>query len=287
MALVPHQIPFADLQMDELIGSGGFGSVYRAAWHRTPGSVELVAVKLMHCARPASAAAAFEREVALLASLSHDHIVSLLGVSFAPGGGHACLVAELVAGGSLHDFLHRPDSGRSCSVAETLRVGLGVASAMAYLHEQSVIHRDLKPANVLLDTCTMHARICDFGISRVQAHTMQTTVHHAGTPAYMAPELFGHGRVSERCDSYSFAVTLWECLTGELPWSASESPLQIIFAVGVEQRRPLMPPACPASLAGLIVELWDQRPDQRPSFEQAESRLMELSSAQHRGRQPF
>ena len=121
---------------------------------------------------------------------------------------------------------------------------------------------------MLLDS-TLTARICDFGISRVQQQTLATTKQAAGTPAFMAPELFGHGRVSERCDVYSFGITLWECVTGQLPWAHLSSPVQIIYAVGVQRERPPLPPACPAGLAALISSAWEHRPEKRPSFEEA------------------
>lgn len=266
-----QKIPHNELELLDLLGSGGYGSVYRARWRHAHGD-EAVAVKVMHLL--AGAATNFEHEAAIVAEVSHPHIVRMLGVSFSEQ--HACIITELITGGSLHDFLHRENGGRRLTYVEALRVGVGVASAMTYLHERRVIHRDLKPANVLLDSA-LHARICDFGISRFQPHTAATTAHHAGTPAYMAPELFGHGRVTERCDCFSFAILLNESLTGQVPWAHLASPVQVIYAVGVHRERPAMLPASPSDLAALLSELWEQRPERRPPFEQVEARLRAMA----------
>ena len=123
---------------------------------------------------------------------------------------------------------------------------------------------DLKPQNILLDRGGRRALITDFGIAKPKERTFLSTANvGAGTVAYMArpsgwwacaalhrqrarsrsqaPELFGGGVVDEKCDQYSFAIVLWECVTGERPW-AGRAAMQIVMSVGTSRRRAAGPP---------------------------------------------
>jgi len=143
-----HAIAFSELEIQDLLGTGGFGAVYRAVWRPPRGAPCVVAVKMLHASSVAGVSE-FEKEIAILSRLAHRNIVRFIGACLEGGPAGCCLVEELVTGGSLQDFLHGP-SGRRCSHREALRIAEGVASAMSYLHEQRVVHRDLKAANVLL-----------------------------------------------------------------------------------------------------------------------------------------
>lgn len=151
---------------------------------------------------------------------------------------------------------------------------------MAYLHP-AIIHRDLKPSNVLLDA-SGRAKVCDFGIAKFKRSSLATatntasTAGLAGTPAYMAPEIFEGQAASDKADVFSFAVMLWECLTGRQPWERLTNPMQIIFAVGVQGQRPALPEdheACPPALAQLVAQCWQEQPAARPSFTEVLARL--------------
>ena len=117
---------------------------------------------------------------------------------------------------------------------------------------------------------TGQAKIGDFGISRFKQETYLSTKHlDVGTIAYMAPECFlGDGRgITEKCDIYSFAIILWECLTGERPWSKCPNQVGIISQVVVLDTRPEFPKsvAIPESLKRLIRSCWRKNPRERPS----------------------
>jgi len=290
-----HQIPSngvlsdldfdAEIELESLLGSGAFGAVYavrpqqqcgastdmpalsqhsqprvQGRWRRL-GSAP-VAIKMLHNVDGPDALRNFAGEVAVLARLSHRNIVRLLGACLTPP--NACMIEELVEGGSLHAFLHGP-TGRRCTHAELLGLADDIALAMVYLHP-TVVHRDLKPQNVLLDR-DFRAKVCDFGIAKVKQHTLLSTLSvGAGTPAYMAPELFSGGGVGERVDVWSFGTLLWEMHTGKQPWRHLTTPVQVIFAIAVQRERLPMSEACPSELAQLMTACWAQVPDERPPF---------------------
>lgn len=180
-------------------------------------------------------------------------------------------------GGSLWDLLH--GGAGALPMARLLQVAVDVAEAMAYLHPK-VVHRDLKPHNVLLDG-EGRAKVCDFGIARLRDCTSlsTTTGGPAGTPAYMAPEVFQSGEgAGPPVDVYAFGVLLWEMATRKQPWETL-SPVEIIYAVGVLKQRPRLPAGLPEGLALLMQRCWAQAPTARPTFAQVVHALRGLQAA--------
>ena len=198
------------LRVGELLGEGAYGTVHRATWHEPTFAAPLeVAVKTLRASATPTRreTRTFAREAAVLRRLDHPGVVRLLGASLAPH--RAFILQELVPGGSLHDFIHgkprgHPRGGRRLTRDESARVCGEVASAMAYLARRGVVHRDLKSQNVLLTSTRPDgprgAKVADFGIAKSLAHatgggegwTVGGTAGGgcAGTPAWMAPELF-------------------------------------------------------------------------------------------------
>ncbi|KDD74299.1 protein tyrosine kinase, partial [Helicosporidium sp. ATCC 50920] len=250
--------------LHEQLGSGAFGTVYRGEWRG-----RAVAVKVLQTAGASSHSKeldSFRREVEVLSRLKHPHIISFLAASTVPPT--ICIVEELAAGGSLYARLHGQSGAhraRPLPYSTLLGVALGVAEAMEYLHPH-VVHRDLKSQNVLLDEGG-RALVCDFGIAKFKDRTFLSTANgQAGTPAYMAPEMFDGAGISEKVDVFSFAVLLWEMLTGQVPWAHVPSPMQIIYYVGVMGQRLPLPDSCPRGLRDLIVRCWADEPEARPRF---------------------
>jgi serine/threonine protein kinase len=157
---------------------------------------------------------------------------------------------------------------------------------MAYLHP-AVVHRDLKPSNVLLDAAG-RAQVCDFGLAKLRRGTLlataaatASTAGLAGTPAYLAPEIFEGRAATEKSDVFSFAVLLWECVTGRQPWEQL-NPMQIMYAVGVQGSRLPLPDTeagCPPELAVLVGQCWDESPAARPAFREVLARLQAMQQA--------
>jgi serine/threonine-protein kinase len=220
------------LDLEEEIGRGGMGTVYRAQDRRLG---RTVAVKLLHAdlASDAAVRTRFAREARALAGLKHAHIVTVHDVG--EDEGTPFIVLELVEGGSLAH--HVP-----CELARALELAIEVASALAYAHAQGVVHRDVKPGNVLVDE-SGHAKVADFGIARslrpdARGWTVTRLDEAVGTPDYMAPEVLAGAPPDPRADLYALGVLLHELSTGKLPRGAFEPAPE---PVGSIVRRALAP----------------------------------------------
>ena len=191
-----------------LLGRGGMGEVYRADDLRLE---QQVALKFLARSRVADEEwlARFHGEVRLARRVTHPNVNRVYDIGEADG--EVFLSMEYVDGenlGSLLKRIGRLPIERALRMARELCAGLGAA------HDQGVLHRDLKPANVMVDGLG-HARIMDFGIAVAKSDT--ASVGTAGTPAYMAPELFEGVEASVASDVYSLGVVLFEMVTGRLP----------------------------------------------------------------------
>ena len=215
---------FPQLDILELIGTGGMGAVYKA---RQPGLNRLVALKILPAAASDDPGFAdrFSREARLLARLQHPRIVTIHDVGVA--GSLHYLVMEYVDGPNLRQAQR---SGRLTS-SQALRIVPEICEALQFAHDRGVVHRDIKPENVLLDR-DGHVKITDFGIAKMvgpDAETVALTgdVDVIGTPHYMAPEQIERPLdVDHRADIYSLGVVFYELLTGELPLGRFAVPSQ-------------------------------------------------------------
>jgi serine/threonine protein kinase len=213
---------FPQLEILELVGSGGMGVVYHA---RQPQLDRHVALKILPQSLGTDPAFAerFNREARFLARLSHPNIVAVH--DFGQSHGFCYLLMEFVDGVNLREAMR---SGRF-SPAEALALIPGICDALQYAHSQGVLHRDIKPENLLLDAHG-RVRIVDFGVAKLvgeDARDITLTVPGArvGTPHYMAPEQVEKpSDVDHRADIYSLGVVLYELLTGELPLGRFAAP---------------------------------------------------------------
>ena len=196
------------------LGSGGFGTVYLAqdTWLD-----KKVAIKVPHRQQNLDFGELLH-EPRLLSSLSHPNIVSVLtaekqeGVFF--------IVMEYIAGETLETIVMREGA---LELTRALDFTVQMANAVDYAHRQNVIHRDLRPGNVLVSEQGL-VKVADFGTSRVlEIAAHGTTV--IGSPPYMAPEQF-HGKAVFASDLYSLGVTMYQMLTGILPYD-TPSPAEL------------------------------------------------------------
>ncbi|KAK4562111.1 hypothetical protein RGQ29_004822 [Quercus rubra] len=137
-----------------------------------------------------------------------------------------CIITEYMPGGSVYDFLHKQKG--VFKLSSLIRVAIDVSKGMDYLHKNNIIHRDLKAANLLMDENEV-VKVADFGVARVKTQSGVMTAE-TGTYRWMAPEVIEHKPYDHKADVFSFAIVLWELLTGKLPYEYL-TPLQA--AVGV------------------------------------------------------
>lgn len=207
----------------ELLGSGGFGSVYRGKLllkgDQQPTDV---AVKRI-AANSDQGAREFLAEVKIIGQVQHRNLVRLLG--WCHERGELLLVYDYMPNGSVDQHLFRnvEDRARGEPVltwSRRLKIVSGVATALAYLHEeweQRVIHRDVKSSNVMLDR-DFNARLGDFGLARLSDHDQAPhSTMIAGTHGYLAPELAQTLQPTEKTDVYSFGAMVLEVATGKRP----------------------------------------------------------------------
>ncbi len=214
--------PFGHYQLQELIGRGGMGEVYRAYDTRTD---RVVAVKVLppQLAQDSVFQQRFRRESQAAAGVNDPHVVPIHG--FGEIDGRLYLDMRLIEGRTLGALLS--DTGKPLDPTFAVQVVEQIASALDAAHQQGLIHRDIKPSNILL-TKANFAYLIDFGLARTAGESGMTTAGSTlGTLAYMAPERFDGGFADARADTYALTCVLYECLTGARPYPADSLEQQI------------------------------------------------------------
>ena len=244
-------------QITDLLGRGGMSLVYLAQETELNRQVaiKVLPLQLLH---GADAAERFEREGKISASLDHPHIVPIFRV----GSTSTFLwyTMKRIRGRSLEQIISERGG---LPFADVLSIVQQVGDALQYAHRQGVVHRDVKPANVMIEDSGW-AYVCDFGVARAFGSVSLTqTGASLGTPRYMAPEQVEGKPVDGRCDQYSFAILVWEALTGTLPFTGE--------SVGELIRKHLLEPA---------PRLSDARPNIPGSVSDAVARAMSKNPAE-------
>ncbi len=221
---------------DEL-GRGGMGIVYRATELKTGQDVAVKVLPPVMASNPIRMAR-FQQEAKAASQLADSHIVPILNVIDDPV---PMIVMPLIEGGTLRTLLRRreaPAEGNRWSALsdenyfeKIFRVGDRILEAMVAMHRRQILHRDIKPANILIDDQD-EAWLSDFGLARLadQEESLTSTGDQLGTRGYMSPEqIEAKVEVDQRADLFGLGVTLYEALTGVLPYGRmvfdSNSPL--------------------------------------------------------------
>jgi serine/threonine protein kinase len=263
------------------IGTGGMGTVYRAAHLGLERPVAVKIIKPEHASDP-DVADRFMREARTMAKLRHPHAAMIFDAGNLPDGRHF-IIMEFVEGQTLSETLER--EGRF-TPERAVRIASDICDVLAEAHNLGIVHRDLKPSNIMLNE--RGVCVLDFGVAKVLATSADATHTHAttgsgvivGTPRYMSPEQCLGQRVGARSDLYSLGVLLYEMLAGRPPFT---DPLA--SAVLVRQATAPPPPLpklrddIPRDLVVAVHTLLAKRPEDRPQNAKAAQKLLEKSIA--------
>ncbi|KAL0677232.1 hypothetical protein Bca4012_005213 [Brassica carinata] len=258
-------IDLKQLKIEKKVASGSYGDLHKGTY-----CSQEVAIKFLRPERVnTEMLREFSQEVYIMRKVRHKNVVQFLGAC--TRSPTLCIVTEFMSRGSIYDFLHK----QKCAfkLQTLLKVALDVAKGMCYLHQNNIIHRDLKTANLLMDENGL-VKVADFGVARVQIESGVMTAE-TGTYRWMAPEVIEHKPYSHKADVFSYAIVLWELLTGDIPY-AFLTPLQA--AVGVVQKglRPKIPKKTHPKVKGLLERCWQQDPKERPDFEEIIEMLQQI-----------
>lgn len=243
-------------QIERLLGRGAAGVVLLA---HDADSGRRVAIKALSTEGLAPDALSevrerFYREVEVARRLQHPDIVGICDAG--EDRQWAYLVMEYVAA---HDLQRHILPDQLLPVPAVVQIGVRLARALAHAHRQGVVHRDIKPANVLVEEARGTVKITDFGVAHMADACRTRTGMVLGTPAYMAPEQLTGQRVDARTDLYALGVTLFQLLTGVLPYRA-DSAARLLYSIvndaALDARacRPDMAPALAQVLAQALAK---------------------------------
>jgi tRNA A-37 threonylcarbamoyl transferase component Bud32 len=246
-------------EIEELVGTGGMSSVYRA---RDSVLERRVALKILHehfSADP-EYVERFRREARAIARLNHPNIVTV--IDRGEFGKRQFIVFEDIPGENLKEVVEREGK---LPVAQALALTHQIARGLAFAHQHHVVHRDVKPQNVLLDESGT-AKVTDFGIARSfdPGEELTQTGTPLGTSDYIAPEQASGQPVDARSDQYSLGVLLYELLTGEVPY-----PADSFMAVAMRHLRDPVPsvrdrrPDVPDRVDEIVARAMAKRPEDR------------------------
>ncbi|KAL3512185.1 hypothetical protein ACH5RR_024902 [Cinchona calisaya] len=262
------EIPWEDMALGERIGLGSYGEVYRGDWHGT----EVAVKRFLDQDLTGESLEEFKSEVRIMKRVRHPNVVLFMGAVTRPP--NLSIITEFLPRGSLYRLIHRPNN--QLDERRRLRVALDAAQGMNYLHNCTpvIVHRDLKSPNLLVDKHWV-GKVCDFGLSRMKHSTFLSSRSTAGTAEWMAPEVLRNEPSDEKCDVYSFGVILWELCTLQQPWGGM-NPMQVVGAVGFQDRRLDIPEDIDPAIADIICRCWQTDPKLRPSFAEIMAALKPL-----------
>ncbi|XP_052895975.1 raf homolog serine/threonine-protein kinase Raf [Anopheles moucheti] len=252
-----------EILIGQRIGSGSFGTVYKAHWHGP------VAVKTLNVKTPSPAQLqAFKNEVAMLKKTRHCNILLFMGCVSKPS---LAIVTQWCEGSSLYKHIHVNET--KFKLNTLIDIARQAAQGMDYLHAKNIIHRDLKSNNIFLHD-DFSVKIGDFGLAtaKVRWSGSQQSNQPTGSILWMAPEVIRmkeQNPYSFQSDVYAFGIVLYEMLTEQLPYNHINNKDQILFMVGCGKLRPDLTKVrtdCPQALKRCVEDCIKFNRDERPLF---------------------
>ncbi len=260
-------------ELEDYLGSGAMGVVYRARQKRPRRTVALKFPSPKYQKDP-KFLGRFAREAGSMALLEHPNVVQIFDVYLPPSNPleGECpvpyLVMEYVEGAALEEFLARKE--KSLTVGAVMGLLRQVASGLDAAHAAGVVHRDIKPSNIIVTLPQQTAKIMDFGVAKVDeagstASESSNTIA-VGTPAFMAPETLREtGVITPAVDIYALGVTVYRLLTRSLPFTTRQSRAKLHYAHLKEapDRPTSRNPVLPRSVDAVILAALDKNPEKR------------------------
>ena len=257
MILYPGTMLQDRYEILEKIGSGGMSEVYKAKCHKLN---RLVAIKVLKSefTSDATFVSKFKMEAQAAAGLSHPNIVNIYDV--VDEGDIHFIVMELVEGITLKSYITKKGH---LDVKEAIGIAIQVASGIEAAHEQHIIHRDIKPQNMLI-SMDGKVKVADFGIARAVSSQTMNAATVVGSVHYISPEQARGGYSDERSDLYSLGITMFEMVTGHVPFEGDNTVTVALAHLEdpMPDPRTLNPDVSP-SLVRIILKCTEKRPERR------------------------
>ncbi len=259
-------------RLDERLGEGGMGTVYRAA-HLLIDRPVAVKVLNQRFVEDEAAQTRFRREARAAGRLQHPNVAAVTDFGQTQDG-LVYIVMELLEGRSLREVLAHE---APLDVARAVSLMLQIAAAVAAAHEAGIIHRDLKPGNIFVvqrRNSPPVVKVLDFGIAKLAADAVEDLEAHAltqtgvmiGTPRYMSPEQCDGAKLTPAADVYSLGIIFYELLTGATPFTGT-SPIAVAVQHSSKPPRPPreLRPAIPPALEAVVLHALEKQPAARPA----------------------
>jgi serine/threonine protein kinase len=251
---------FGDYRLTSVLATGGMSRIYKGMDYKLQRQAAVKVLSQTEIDADKTLTKRFQREARAVAALEHDNIITIY--QYGEQDGVYFLAMKLVKGKDLAQELKRlKKAGKKMEVDRALRIMEQVASALDVAHAAGIVHRDIKPSNILMDG--EKAILTDFGLVLSSVETTMGTAF--GTPRYIAPEqAISSNKAVPQSDIYSFAVIMYEILTGETPFSG-DSPMEIALSHISDPPPPprSIEPSVPVPVEKEILKALEKEPEKR------------------------
>ena len=243
----------------EQIGSGGMAYVYKARDRKLSRLVAIKILKEEFC-KDKSFVAKFRMEAQAAAGLSHNNVVGVYDVGEEDNTHY--IVMELIDGITLKEYITRK---RKLGTKESIGIAIQVAQGLEAAHNRHIVHRDIKPQNIIISK-DGRIKVADFGIARAITDETTNLYGAAGSVHYISPEQARGGYCDERSDIYSLGITIYEMVTGRVPFDGDTTVAVAIAHINEAMVPPSnIEPSVPVALEQIIFKCTQKRPNQRYS----------------------